>query len=69
MTNETLELCRNRLFQLADSGFIALIKGPLFDALSMDQLGLREDLEMLAGGWRRNTQFLRYEQAADPIVQ
>lgn len=52
---------------IGNAFFIALVKGPLLDALGSKDTDLDEDSQMLAGSRLSNAKFLGDKQAADPI--
>src|SRR5215472_11477350 len=56
------------LFYGADRFLVALIERPLFDALSLDQSGQREHLEVFARGRLADAELVGDEAAADAVL-
>lgn len=63
----TLERRRDKGFEFADGGLVALIKGPLFNAFAADETGESEDFQMLAGGRLRHAELARDKNAANAV--
>lgn len=63
-----LNFAQDRLLELPDSGLIALIKGPLFDALSTNQPCMTQDFQVFTRGGLADSEFLRDEAAAYTIL-
>src|ERR1700688_1023278 len=59
---------QDRLLHLADTAFVALVEGPLLDALGSDQSRLRQDLQVLAGGRLADAQLVGDKPPAYPIL-
>ena len=63
----TSNLCQNHPLDFSDCGVVALVECPLLDALSADQAGGCEDLEVFASGRLAYRQFPRNQDATHAI--
>ncbi len=65
----SLDLREDELFDFAYARFIALIEGPLLDALAANQAGNIQDFEMFAGGGLADAQFPGDVEAANAVTE
>ena len=63
----TSNLCQNHPLDFSDCGVFALIEGPLLEALSADQAGRGQDLEVFTCSRLADSQFPRNQDATHAI--
>ena len=63
-----LDLCGNRLLELFDGGFVALVERPLLDAFGTNKPCLHQNLHVLAGRGLADVQFFSDEDTANAVL-
>ena len=63
-----LDLCGDRLLDLFDGGFVALVECPLLDAFGTNKPCLHQNLHVLAGRGLADVQFFSDEDTANAVL-
>jgi hypothetical protein len=61
------QFCPQQAREFFEAAFVALVEDPLLDAFAVDESGLAEDSQVLAGSRLADAQFFGDENAADAV--